>query len=240
MINSSSSSTSTLIPVRIDVVSDDRLLRVVDTILLDPTCWPISLCAPLHETVERNVTHLAHTVLSDAEVQGMSRTVRHFTGRTEIWSPRLQEKVEDQLRPQLWKIVNGQAVIANNNDADQRRNLIPISIRFIYNRVAVHEDIMWDPYGPLTVLEFARETARELNLPDDEGAVSIVTAMLEQLYGLRMDTSPDLAVEDGSEEEDRRGAWMLDAKTATDTTTQAVPQPRTATTKAATSQVMKD
>ncbi|KAG7354024.1 SNF5 / SMARCB1 / INI1 domain protein [Nitzschia inconspicua] len=198
---------STLIPVRIDVLTDDRLLRVVDTLLIDPTCWPISLCAPIHETVERNVTHLAHTILSDAEVQGMSRTARHFSGRVDIWTPQLQEKVEEQLRPQLWKIVNGQATIANEKDS----TLLPISIRFIMNRIVVHEDILWDVHGPVTPIEFAQEMAKEFKLPD-EAVVSIVTTMLEQIYGLAMDESSNPAV-DEKLEEDMRGAWMLDAAT---------------------------
>jgi hypothetical protein len=208
------------------VLTDDRLLRVVDTLLIDPTCWPISLCAPLHETVERNITHLAHTVLSDAEVQGMSRTVRHFTGRVDILSPQLQEKVEEQLRPQVWKIVNGRAKItqdSNNNSSSSSRNdkhLIPISIRFILNRIVVHEDILWDPYGPLTPIEFAQEMTIELNLPE-EATVSIVTLMLEQLYGLPMDESPNPVV-DNLLEEDTRGAWILDATAKVHTESQVV------------------
>jgi hypothetical protein len=221
MSNKSTTSTtkSTLIPVRIDVLTDDRLLRVVDTILIDPTCWPISLCAPLHETVERNITHLAHTVLSDAEVQGMSRTVRHFTGRVDIWTPQLQEKVEEQLRPQVWKIINGRAKIkvANNNND---KHLIPISIRFILNRIVVHEEILWDPDGPVTPIEFAQDMTKELNLPE-EATVSIVTTMLEQLYGLVMDESPNPAVENQLEK-DMRGAWMLDATAKVHTESQVV------------------
>lgn len=202
------------------MLTDDRLLRVVDTLLIDPTCWPISLCAPLHETVERNITHLAHTVLSDAEVQGMSRTVRHFTGRVDIWTPQLQEKVEEQLRPQLWKIVNGQAKIIGNNNNNNNNHLIPISIRFILNRIVVHEDILWDPYGPVTPIEFAQDMTKEFELPE-EATVSIVITMLEQLYGLAMDESPNPAVENQLEK-DMRGAWMLDATAKVHTESQVV------------------
>jgi hypothetical protein len=216
---STSSPKSTLIPVRIDVLTDDRLLRVVDTLLIDPTCWPISLCAPLNETVERNITHLAHTVLSDAEVQGMFRTVRHFTGRVDIWTPQLQDKVEEQLRPQLWKIVNGRAKIIGDNN-NNNKHLIPISIRFILNRIVVHEDILWDPYGPVTPIEFAQDMTKEFKLPE-EATVSIVTTMLEQLYGLAIDESPNPAVENQLEK-DLRGAWMLDATAKVHTESQVV------------------
>jgi hypothetical protein len=222
MSNTSTISTikPTLIPIRIDVLTDDRLLRVVDTVLIDPTCWPIPLGAPLHETVERNVTYLAHTILSDAEVQGMSRTVRHFTGRVDIWTPQLQEKVEDQLRPQIWKIINGRAKTIDDKCSGKDKHLIPISIRFILNRISVYEDILWDPYGPVTPIEFAHDMTKELNLPE-EATVSIVTTMLEQLYGLAMDESSNPTV-DYLLEKDKRGAWLLDATAKVHTETQVV------------------
>lgn len=53
------------------------------------------------ESIEANVRFLSHNVLTDAEVQGMGRTTRHFTGRAELWSISLQERVMDQIRPQV-------------------------------------------------------------------------------------------------------------------------------------------
>lgn len=239
-------SSSTLIPVRVDVLSDDQLLRIVDTLLIDPTCWPIPLTVPLHIAVEQNVTSLAYDILSDAEVQGMGRTVRHFTGRFEIWNAKLQEKVEAQLRPQLWKIANGQAIIPKrqseekkdggyndddvdddycNHDTNDMSHLIPISIRFIQNRMVVHEDILWDPHGLVSPIEFAQSMTKELNLPE-EATVSILMTMLEQIYGLPMDDSPDEAVEQDLEK-DVRGAWMLDVKDKLRTDSQIVAHHRT-------------
>jgi len=58
-----------LVPVRVDVMSHDKTIRIVDTLLFDPSCWPITLYEPLFVSVEENVTHIAHTILSDAEVQ---------------------------------------------------------------------------------------------------------------------------------------------------------------------------
>jgi hypothetical protein len=198
-----------VVPVRVDVLSDDQTLRVVDTLLMDPTCWPIPLRAPLHESVEENITHLAHSVLSDAEVQAMGRTVRHFVGRVEVWSPSMQQKVEEQLRPQLWKIANGQAAIERTTKV-QDSSLVPISIRLIQNQIVVHEDILWDINGPMTPMDFAQSLAQDLNL-SEESAVSILTTMLEQLYGLSMDDSPNILVENKLER-DARGAWQLDSK----------------------------
>jgi len=123
----STSSSTSLIPVRVDVSSSDKTTRIIETLLIDPTCWPIPLYYSnhpsltmtsssvsaavtqqqllLHESVERNIKEYAHSILSDAEVHGMGRTVRHFTGRIDtIWTPSLQTLVEDQLRPQLWAI----------------------------------------------------------------------------------------------------------------------------------------
>ena len=60
---------SSIVPIRVDALSEDKTIRIVDTLLFDPTCWPISLYQPLHASVEENVVHIAHTILSDAEVQ---------------------------------------------------------------------------------------------------------------------------------------------------------------------------
>ena len=68
--------TSNIVPIRVDVLSEDKTIRIVDTLLFDPTCWPVAwtsnstASATLTATVvEENVIQLAHTILSDAEVQ---------------------------------------------------------------------------------------------------------------------------------------------------------------------------
>ncbi|MGK3745586.1 MAG: hypothetical protein ACI90V_012447 [Bacillariaceae sp.] len=60
---------TTLIPVRVDFVTDDKSIRIVDTLLFDHTCFPITLYQPLYASVEENVTEIAHTIISDNEVQ---------------------------------------------------------------------------------------------------------------------------------------------------------------------------
>lgn len=92
---------TSLVPLRVNVVSDDKVNVLVDTLILDRNCWPVPLFFPLEDAVERNAEELAYMLLTDAEVQGMGRTVRHFTGRTEIWSSSLFRKIVEQLRPQL-------------------------------------------------------------------------------------------------------------------------------------------
>ena len=60
---------NSLIPVRVDFVTEDKSIRIVDTLLFDHTCFPISLYQPLYASVEENVTEIAHTIISDNEVQ---------------------------------------------------------------------------------------------------------------------------------------------------------------------------
>lgn len=60
---------SNIVPIRVDVLSADKTIRIVDTLLFDPTCWPVTLYQPLYAAIEENVTDMAHNILSDAEVQ---------------------------------------------------------------------------------------------------------------------------------------------------------------------------
>lgn len=216
---------STLIPVRIDFVSDDKAIRIVDTLLFDPTCWPITLYQPLYISVEQNVVEIAHNIISDAEVQGMGRTVRHFTGRVDLWSKSLQKGVEDQLRPQLWKI-------ATMNDNDSNMNIskhvkipVPISIRLIIDRVVIQEDILWDPNGVISPFEFAEDMSKELNLPV-EATIGIAITILEQLYGLPIDQTQDPTLVNNTTNKSSTGAWMIDPKEQASTATQVVAQHR--------------
>jgi hypothetical protein len=236
---------STLIPIRVDVASDDKNVRIVDTLLLDPTCWPTPLYLPLQESVERNIRDLAYSVLSDAEVAGMGRTVRHFTGRVDVWSTELQTKLEDQLRPQIWSIVNGTATITTPtsqppppNGDKNLSHLIPIAIRLMIHGITIHEDFYWDPSVPVSPMELAQEMAKDFNLPE-EAVVAIVISILEQLYGLPMDLSPDESLvpttttttgtpTSSSSSERPTGAWLLDPKETVAMTNQIITQHRPA------------
>ena len=248
---------STFIPLRVDVSSNDKKTRVVDTLLFDPSCFPVPLYSPIAQAVEDNVREMAYQILSDAECYGMTRPVSStaskgksssnapsFVGRVGVYSPELQTKAEDQLRSQIWKILDGKMEIlqkassqpmllpkvapaaqsqpttqeatpgtavssstattpasATSTATTPKNNgnnngLVPISIRMhTVHRIIIHEDIWWDPVNsPLTVVEFARELAEELNLPNgDEAVIGITTCMLEQLYGLKMDDAPDVS-----------------------------------------------
>ena len=198
------------IPVRVDVTSDDKSTRVIDTLLIDPTCWPIPLYEPLKESVEANVVEYAHTILSDMEVHGMGRTVRHFTNRVDLYTPALQTKIEDQLRPQLFAIATGNLPkprIAKNGPTK-------IYLRLYCHGVTIQEDLYWDCSVPFSPFDFAKDMAKEWNLPD-QAVVPIATAILEQLYfdDLEVDHSPDVvATYTSTTDKLRRGAWMTDHK----------------------------
>jgi hypothetical protein len=202
-----------MIPVRIDVTSDDKSIRIVDTLLMDPTCWPIPLSNPLQDSLERNITELAYAILSETEVSGMGRTVRHFTGRVDLYSEALQTKIEAQLRPQLQAIAL-QSHSHSLPPLSSATGLKNIHIRLVVHGVVIQEDILWDPSVPVSPWEFAKDNlGKELNLPD-EAIVATATTILEQLYDLPMDTSPEVVVGMSSitSNNNKRGAWMMDPK----------------------------
>ena len=89
-----------LIPIRINVVSKDQTVRIVDTLL-----WDLSLGSDAQTAHD-----LAYHVLSDLEVQGMSRTARHFTGRVELWNSTAQQLIQNQIQNQLDAAVHAFAI----------------------------------------------------------------------------------------------------------------------------------
>lgn len=102
-----------LIPIRINVATDDKNLRIVETLLIDRTVWPVPLVTrdgldALEKSLSDNAWYYARSVLADAEVAGMGRTVRHFTGRLELWSNSLLEKIHACILPQFLAAFRGE------------------------------------------------------------------------------------------------------------------------------------
>mgnify|MGYP005847742283 CR=1 FL=1 len=117
-----------LVPLRVNVVSDDKNTCIVDTILLDRNCWPVPLFYPLEDAVDRNAEELAYTLMSDMEVLGMGRTVRHFTGRMDIWNTSLFHKMVDQLRVQLKHVLKTSKLLPERAAAgNQKRKLMEVA-----------------------------------------------------------------------------------------------------------------
>jgi hypothetical protein len=138
-----------LVPIRIDVFASDKSLRVVDTLLFDPTVWPIPF--PQHAIssnsnnnittydaartawIESNCQLLANQVLADQECLGMGRTARHFTGRVDLWSDTMQTLIADQIRPQLVQVALGTATTA------RQRPLVAVKRKA--STAAAHSDV---------------------------------------------------------------------------------------------------
>ena len=154
----------------------------------------------------------------------MGRTVRHFTGRLDLWNYKLQKTIEDQLRPQLWKIAEmnqDEKIVFRKRD----ETLIPISIRLMFDRINVHENFLWDKYGRVSPFEFAEDMTNEMNLPDD-AIISIAMTIIEQLHGLPIDTTSNPTLENDPKQS-YRGAWLTnDSKEHASIYSQVVAQHR--------------
>ena len=111
------STTTNLIPVRIDASSSDGSVRIIDTILIDTKCLPISHAhAPngnahvslsmtrtsLCSLVDSNASHLTNSVLQDAEVHGAFHSYNSTGSRLDLLSDeKLYQDIETQIRTQL-------------------------------------------------------------------------------------------------------------------------------------------
>jgi hypothetical protein len=211
-----------LIPIRVDACTEDGHVRIIDTLLFDPNCWPIPLLPPLHEAVEQNVQELAHTIISDSEVLGMGRTVRHFTNRVDLWSPQLQELVEHQLRVQLWAVVESHHRMDDDGMRPRRQSpsgtqrssptITHISLRLTVNNISISDDFDWDTSVPnMCPIDFAITMARELNLPS-EAAVAIATSIVEQLHGVPMSQEKNLVPSSTGETTSATTAVLLESR----------------------------
>lgn len=117
-----------LVPIRIDASSSDGAVRIIDTLLMDTTCLPISHGYPRHDGVSglnsfageteatdptlfslsslinANASHLTESILSDAEVYGSVRSSSKtfMGGRLDLLSDtKLYLQIEKQIRRQL-------------------------------------------------------------------------------------------------------------------------------------------
>ena len=130
-------SITTLVPIRVDASSSDGAVHIIDTLLIDTNCLPISqpsnynsnqtssLSALTKETdnsfslpslIDANATHFTETILADAEVYGSSRanTKSYIGGRLDLLS-------DTKLYAIIYKQINTQLAIALVSD---RKNMI--------------------------------------------------------------------------------------------------------------------
>lgn len=123
------SSITNLVPIRVDASSSDGAVRIIDTLLVDTTCLPVSSHAhPRHadgnssglnslsagsdktynnfslsSLVDSNAAHFTESILADAEVYGAVRSSRAWMGgRLDLLKDtKLYGEIENQIRKQL-------------------------------------------------------------------------------------------------------------------------------------------
>mmetsp|Transcript_26555 Transcript_26555/g.56112 ORF Transcript_26555/g.56112 Transcript_26555/m.56112 type:complete len:285 (-) Transcript_26555:116-970(-) len=123
-------SITNLVPIRVDAWSSDGAVRIIDTLLIDTACLPVSHAHPPHDgnasglgalsgggrscvelntfslssLVDANASHLTESILADAEVYGAVRSSSKtfMGGRLDLLGDtKLYLEVEKQIRTQL-------------------------------------------------------------------------------------------------------------------------------------------
>lgn len=134
-----------LYPVRVDAKSKDGLVRIVDSLLIDPSCLPIPTCATttslthygnnhlIKQTIQQNSKHLATTLVADAEVQSYGRLYKFSRLKLFEKYPELESAIESQISSQL-RVIMEEAQITKkrkrkvyerndlNNKEDESKN----------------------------------------------------------------------------------------------------------------------
>jgi len=132
-----------IVPIRIDASSEGGTkFRIVDTLLIDTTCLPVSHVAPstkdeskadaalefsLISLIERNASYLAESILADAEVYGAVRTSKHYLGgRLDLLSDtQLYNTIYNQIYIQLSIALNvgKKELLCNRNQREATAKL---------------------------------------------------------------------------------------------------------------------
>lgn len=113
-----------IVPVRIDASSETpSRFRIIDTLLIDTTCLPVSHVAPqtqdenssaaaseysLSSLIQRNASYLTESILADAEVYGAVRSSSNYLGgRLDLLSDiKLYKTIHGQISTQLSLALN--------------------------------------------------------------------------------------------------------------------------------------
>jgi SNF5 / SMARCB1 / INI1. len=122
-----------LYPIRVDVSTSDNALRIIDTILIDPTCLPVpppvgcilnspplpddsdQPCNLEQETIRLNAAHLARALIADMEVEGMTQKSAKI-GRLRLFqNESLLEQVQQNIEKQLVVMLDKEKVLRNQS-----------------------------------------------------------------------------------------------------------------------------
>ena len=116
-------------PIRVDVSTKDNALRIIDSILIDPTCLPVKPPTINYkhsslqtQTILLNAAHLTQTLLADMEVEGMTnKSVK--IGRLRLLSNHyLKQHIEDQIQNQLKVILDKEHRMRFQRNANANAN----------------------------------------------------------------------------------------------------------------------
>ena len=97
-----------LYPIRIDISTKDSALRIIDTILVDPTCLPVPPPTTNYnnndlqtQTIILNAKHFTQTLLADMEVEGMTNKSAKIGRLRLLENSLLKQLVQAQFQKQL-------------------------------------------------------------------------------------------------------------------------------------------
>lgn len=139
-----------IVPIRIDASSEKpSRLRIIDTLLIDTTCLPVShVVSPqaqgestsstispelsLSSLIDRNASYLTESILADAEVHGAARNSKNYLGgRLDLLSDlKLYKKIHEQISTQLSLALNmGKIELLGSGSGGARNSTSAVSCK---------------------------------------------------------------------------------------------------------------
>jgi len=220
---------SLLVPIRIDVFSKDKAIRIVDTLLIDTSVWPKPIVTNEGPTLQEqslsdNARCYAASVLGDSEVSGIS------SGKHSLWSEDLLQRIHDNILPQLRAAFNmrrkqtrsasiGQSETVGKDFSKRlAEGTVPVRIRMSLHGIRIHDDWFWDPMsGPemnFNEISMAEQVCADLKLSAEAGP-ALAIACAEQARGMVLPGDPSKHETDEGGPNQRvnaTAAWVLEQR----------------------------
>jgi hypothetical protein len=196
--------------IRVDVSADDRSVRIIDSILVDPSCLPIPYIStePLPSTITSNVDqlkniqdnaeYLANMLIADMEVQSYNKL--HKIGRIKlIQVPNIVKDTTMQISKQLKDIIfvkepdrlkkirKKRRLDESKEDNKDTTDLVNIKLRIREESYNIKDDFTIDRNderlsNPILI---AQSICKDLNVPSHL-VNSVAICISEQLCGLEV------------------------------------------------------
>ena len=196
-------SITNLVPIRVDASSSTGTVHLIDSLIIDTTCLPVShnslannstADVSIHSLIDANAAHLAESIIADAEVYGAVKSSKVNIGRLDLLSDKqLYQAVEDQIRKQLMIALGADktTLISRGDSSSEKINdAIRIKLRLRHENIGFEDEFDYDVnssgidgFDPFTI---AKNIVNDLKLPS-EFVTSIATSILEQMYGLQVE-----------------------------------------------------